>query len=470
MKNFYNIPFDKAKDFIAKLDSNKKDELCKKYQISESVISQNSKELLSVDEQLSDVVFDSDLYALGYVDNEYNNNNSSFECEYESNIDDIILFLQSLDDYDLEYIYNKYNTYNLYDIAVAITDYELENLGYGLNIEDKIEDTVDDTVDFVETFTYENPNLEYIDSLDFLDDINYYDIPYSIIDKDNFVFSVKSDVDYNKFKNCLDTNLVKYCEDIAKDDFGNTIFQVTPINIDETYSVKEKVVINSELNPALFNEDHTLKEDVKNQLLEYVNSFMDTIDIENMDIDVQDVALVGSNAGYLYTPESDIDIHIISDKPLDEVQFEELKDKFDLYEDTNPLLIDDTYKVELGIEDNYNIVMDNKDPRRYSLLTDEWINDSDKNEEYRQDDLVDVSGYEDIVKEYSDKIDDIVDNDYFSDAVELKDELRRNRSRDLAEVGALSYGNVVFKELRNNGKYEKLRNYILTKEEERFTK
>ena len=173
--------------------------------------------------------------------------------------------------------------------------------------------------------------------------------------------------------------------------------------------------------------------------------------------------MIGSNAGYLYTPESDIDIHILSAKQIEIEVAENLFDECDIYEAENPLQIGE-YNVELGIEDGYDILVDNKEQRKYSLINDDWVNNSDEFENFKPEDIDKVEGYEEIVNEYTDKINNAVDNDEYNQALLLKQEIRQNRSDDLANIGSLSMGNVVFKELRNNGSYGKLRTYILNKD------
>ena len=191
--------------------------------------------------------------------------------------------------------------------------------------------------------------------------------------------------------------------------------------------------------------------------------FKEHLQNKNIDVDYSDIQLIGSNAGYLYSPESDIDIHIIWSYPLFKDAFEQLQQEIKMFKLDNTLNIGD-YPVEINVEDGQNMQSSSK--RRYSLIEDDWVDNSDEEEEYKQDDINLVSGYEDIVTDYANKIDNVVDNDLYSDALALKTEIRKNRSDDLANEGSLSMGNVVFKELRNNGAYGKLRTYIKDKEVE----
>lgn len=410
-------------------------------------------------QQLADTISDDDLSAYGFEPSDSEEDIEDEEIEdfnQYSDIDDIVLFLEKeLDDYDLKALMNKYDCYTVEDLAIVLTDAELESLGYA-DLE-SIEDEEDiNELEFDEIPCFGNC---YVEDLDYIEDVDK-SIPLMFIKStdDGDMFITDDDLDFNKIKESLDTNLVDTCEELGKDEDGHVVFNIKK----HEYPVDEEVVIETELNPNLFDSEHKLLPDVKEQLINYVDGFINQIDNEDIKINYSDIVLVGSNAGYLYTPESDIDIHIISDKQVDLDNAEELFNKFDLYEDENPLMIGNA-KVELGLEDGYDIALDNKDARRYSLLTDEWLNNSDKFEEFKPEDIHKVDGYEDIVNDYTEKINNVVDNDNYNEASILKQEIRQNRSDDLANIGSLSMGNVVFKELRNNGSYGKLRDYLLYK-------
>lgn len=414
---------------------------------------------------LAEIISDADLIALGYENLSVPKIETVDASEYHSSYNDVINFLETLDKYTLEELMYRYNTNKLEDLAVAMTDYELASLGF--NAEDKLHSRGVDVepvrTDINSDMILTDKAIEYSENLDYLEDVS--DVSYNILDEDSHIFGVKDELAFNHFKESLDPNLVELCEPIQEDlGLDCYAFQVTPRN----YPVQEEVIINDKLNPLIFDENNKIHEDVKNSLLNYVQAFIDKANDLDIDLGYSDIVLAGSNAGYLYTPESDIDVHIVSAEPINEDVFDKLKEEFDLFEAENPLVIKDEngneHKVELGIEDGYNIVMDNKDARRYSLLEDNWVDESDKFEVYTSADLSAVEGYEDVVEDYVNKINEVVDSDDYASAKALKQELRQNRSTDLANIGALSMGNVVFKELRNNGAYGKLREYLKSKE------
>lgn len=452
----FKIPYNKTIQFIDNLTKQQQNMLYNKYNVSESV---------NGVKELADIVSDQDLIDLGY--NDFGNDDDFTEVEedyineeeYDASIEDVINYLITLDEDMLLDLLHEYDAYSIEDLAIAITDTKLEQLGF--NCEEYEEEEYENIFSSSpeETINYIFGMLpEYEENFDFLEDIDS-DIPYYIIDPENLIFATDDEVDFQRFKECLDPNLVQYCECLTTESTPIK-FKITPYNYNQK-EISEEVVINDELNPLLFDENHKLKEDVKNQILEYIDGFSHLMQEKNILVDYTDINLIGSNAGYLYTPDSDIDIHLIWASPMDPDNFEQMRAEFTDYTLNNPLYIGNS-SIELNLEDGYNMQADSA--RRYSLLTDTWLDDSDKNEIYTVDDLAKVEGYEKIVDDLTQQIDDIVAADEYANAIALKQEIRKNRSEDLATQGSLSMGNVVFKELRNNGAYGKLRNYIKEKE------
>lgn len=454
----FKIPYSKTIQFIDSLTKQQQNMLYNKYNISESV---NSVK------ELADIVSDQDLIDLGYNDFDDDNFTETEEdCiseeEYDASIDDVIDYLITLDEDVLLDLLHEYDAYSIEDLAIAITDTKLEQLGFNCKKYNDDEEKYEDMSSSPEeTFDYIFGMLpEYEENFDFLEDIDS-DIPYYIIDSENLIFATDDEVDFQRFKECLDPNLVQYCECLTTESTP-VKFKITPFDYNQK-EISEEIVINDELNPLLFDENHKLKKDVKDQILEYVNNFSQLMQEKDIPVNYTDINLIGSNAGYLYTPDSDIDIHLIWASPMDPDNFEQMRAEFADYTLNNPLYIGNS-AIELNLEDGYNMQADSA--RRYSLLSDIWLDDSDKNEVYTIDDLAKVEGYEKIVDDLTQQINDIISADEYADAVALKQEIRKNRSEDLATQGSLSMGNVVFKELRNNGAYGKLRNYIKEKETE----
>lgn len=77
--------------------------------------------------------------------------------------------------------------------------------------------------------------------------------------------------------------------------------------------LNENIEKHDELNPKLWNEDHTLKEEVKEKINQIVDRFIDALKEDEIKIKVKDIRLVGSNCSYNYNDQSDLDVHIIAD-------------------------------------------------------------------------------------------------------------------------------------------------------------
>lgn len=444
--NNFQFPYEKVISFLNSLDEEQLKSLYDKYNTSDV-------------RQLADMVSDEDLLILGYNTTEDEQNDSIY-YQY-SDVDNVIKFLSTIDRDILEYYMNHYNCNELSDLALALTDSELSDLGYkGEIIDESLDDYDDELEDYGDNEEYYDMYSDYDENQDYLEDIPS-NIKYYVLDKNNHIYAVDTEYDYYNFKNNLDPLLIDSCEvcENYSDISNKVVFNVTP----HQYEISEEVVINDELNPEIFDSEHKMLPEVRDQILEYVNTFTEKMSQQDVNIDYTDVTLVGSNAGYLYTPTSDIDIHLISAYQIDLNDAENLFNEFDLFEAENPLFINNS-KVELGIEDGYDIIMNNKNARRYSLIDDVWVDNSDEFEVFKKEDINQVSGYEDAVQKYTDKINNVVDNDEYKEALLLKEEIRQNRSRDLAEIGSLSMGNVIFKELRNNGSYGKLKDYLKSKE------
>lgn len=82
--------------------------------------------------------------------------------------------------------------------------------------------------------------------------------------------------------------------------------------IKENLNLTEAVEKHENLNPKLFTKDEMLKDQVHDKMLEIVEEFLKNLKEQDIKIKVKDILLVGSNANYNYTKDSDIDLHIIT--------------------------------------------------------------------------------------------------------------------------------------------------------------
>ena len=200
------------------------------------------------------------------------------------------------------------------------------------------------------------------------------------------------------------------------------------------------------LNSKLWNDNRELIPEVKEHLLKIVDEFLDHFTIE---IDVQDINIIGSNAGYNYKSKSDIDLHILTDYteyPADVDIIDELFNaKKNNFNNNYDITIKDL-PVELYIEDVNNKAESNG---RYSIMTDEWLQEP----EYIEEPPVN----QEMVKEWSNKIEDTIKTNDPDKINALIDDIWDNRKEDVKENGFVGEFNLVFKNLRAKGLLDKLR-------------
>lgn len=209
----------------------------------------------------------------------------------------------------------------------------------------------------------------------------------------------------------------------------------------------EKYEIHNELNPVLFNKNKTLKPEVLDKLLDISNEFLEYIELP---LNIVDIEIVGSNADYSYNDQSDIDLHVIVNNEVNYVDPNVLRELYNLkkgsFNDKYDLSIYDI-PVELYIED---IKDSNATNGRYSILKNEWI----KEPEPLHYDLPDISKE---VLETEHLIADTILSEDEKAIIDLINKLYMDRKLGLAYEGEMSLGNLIFKELRNNGMIQELK-------------
>ena len=220
----------------------------------------------------------------------------------------------------------------------------------------------------------------------------------------------------------------------------------------------ETIEKHEDLNPALFDENGKLKPAVKDKVNEIVDEFLkDFVEVE-VELTVQDIILTGSNASYNYTKDSDLDIHIIADTS-------KISDTLNLHK-----VIYNAYKsafnrrfeielnkvpVEVYVETQDTPLVSNG---IYSVVKDEWIKEPTKEDIPEVDqDAIDKAfkPWEEKYKALVNKIngsttDETAIDTFINDLYDL-------RQKGLSTDGEYSIENLVFKEMRNNGYLDNLK-------------
>ena len=225
----------------------------------------------------------------------------------------------------------------------------------------------------------------------------------------------------------------------------------------------EKIIksfnVKKELNPKFWNDNKKLNPEVRERLLEIAEEFIGFLKVP---VVVDDILFIGSLTNYGWSDYSDIDLHI----SLDFNQFP--KDNLNLYEElfnvkkvifnSNHDITIFGYDVELYVEDSNKGSYSNG---VYSVLHDKC-----KIEPKKENVSIDKEVLRKKVKNWTSKIDTIIDNsdvENYEESIELldklKDTLGEYRTSGLKNKGEFSYENLVYKYLRRSGHLDKLRNF-----------
>lgn len=210
----------------------------------------------------------------------------------------------------------------------------------------------------------------------------------------------------------------------------------------------EKFEVHNNLNPMLWTKDGRLKEEIKEHLNAIVDEFIDYIEIP---IIIADIQLVGSNASFNYTNKSDIDLHIIAnfdfinaDETLLQALYDTKKAQFNSKYDISIKGMD----VELYVQNIKSGIVSNG---IYSLLNDQWIKFPQKIENVPQ---YNITKDVDILKN---KIEKALDTQNVEDIQNIINELYLLRKNSIAIEGEYGRGNQIFKEIRNLGLLQELK-------------
>ena len=203
--------------------------------------------------------------------------------------------------------------------------------------------------------------------------------------------------------------------------------------------LQEAIEVHDTLNPLLWNEDNTLKQDVFEKLSNIAQEFLKFIEIP---LNIVDIEIVGSNASYNYNEKSDIDLHIIVNSEVNYIEPTILRQ---LYNDRKGAFNRDYeleingLPVELYIED---VKDGNATNGRFSILKNEWV-------KFPEPITYEVPDISKDLNEMLDKCFKTLQSNNAEEVRTLINDIYMMRKLGLAEDGEASIGNLVFKELRN---------------------
>lgn len=218
--------------------------------------------------------------------------------------------------------------------------------------------------------------------------------------------------------------------------------------------MNESFELHDTLNQKLWTEENTLIPEVGDALRKIISEFLSNSEVLS-EKDVIDVELVGSNASYNYTNESDLDLHLVvnmedlsCDPELVQIACNAEKSSFNKNYDLSVKGIE----VELYVEDVKASTASNG---IYSLFKEKWIKFPEPIES------VDYS----TDTEFISKLDELVVevNQVLSSAsssFEIQDEINNlynTRRESIMSEGEYGFGNQLFKEIRSLGLLDDLK-------------
>ena len=239
-------------------------------------------------------------------------------------------------------------------------------------------------------------------------------------------------------------------------------------------------LIKDTLNLKIW-KDNKLDTKVRQKILDIVSEFTENLAIQ---ISVLDIYLLGSNASYNYTENSDLDIHIVTNFDMYDCNREILQAYFNSERSVFNKNYNITIKginVEIYVEDINASTISNG---IYSVKKDKWIVFPKK-----PDSIPEVNISKEI-KYYTNKINNIINiinnnnyniinnnyinlnninNNYINILNNIINRLYIIRKNSLLVDGEYGKGNLLFKALRANGTLDKLKDCLAEQKSKELT-
>jgi hypothetical protein len=235
------------------------------------------------------------------------------------------------------------------------------------------------------------------------------------------------------------------------------IKEITKVTASDRYVDLTGFKMQDDLNPKIWDKNQKLRPEIRKNLLKIADDYIESLEIENLDID--DVTFTGSLANYNWSQYSDVDLHILIDYkeiPVDETLVQDfLKSKSTAWNQNHDIKIYG-YDVELYVQD---ISEEHVSTGVYSILKNEWIVQPEKKVITVDDKNVRLKANR-IMDSIDDLYDEMKKSKNYDDVViksdKIKDKIKKMRQAGLDEAGEFSVENMVFKVLRRNGMLERL--------------
>lgn len=229
----------------------------------------------------------------------------------------------------------------------------------------------------------------------------------------------------------------------------------------EEVEVQEDIEKHDTLNPILFDGDK-LKPEVREKATEIADELLQMMKESGLDIKLHDLIITGSNASYNYTKDSDIDLHLVADMSgiddpagLYPILFDSFKSSFNRKFDIAFYDIPVEVYIESGSTPRVSKGV-------YSVYNDAWVKEP-KNEEIPE---VDNKAIDKALDPWIDRYKKLIkdtDEDSCTDSTPIENyinEIYELRQKGLSGDGEYSVENLVFKEVRNLGYLDRLKELL----------
>jgi hypothetical protein len=258
-------------------------------------------------------------------------------------------------------------------------------------------------------------------------------------------------IDSEGFASCLVSKPLKRGHCAAQHSaFGSQLNTPAQRNFDHSMSrsVLNHRLVHAELNPKIWDED-VLRPDVRTHLLDAAAAFINFVDIDGMP--VRDIVLAGSNCGFGYETDSDIDVHVVvpyaevGDYSLVSALFSAKKTLWTL----NHKVEIHGLPVELYVEDAEQPAISSG---VYSIRNNRWLHYPIHPTELPSQERIDRA-----VADWMSFADSALASDDPERIARVSAALKNFRAKSLDADGEFGLGNLVFKTLRSAGLLDKLR-------------
>jgi hypothetical protein len=218
------------------------------------------------------------------------------------------------------------------------------------------------------------------------------------------------------------------------------------------------------LNTKLWDGE-TLKPEVRAHCIKIAEKWKEFANIPPKS--TTDLIITGGNAGFWYTPYSDLDIHWIMhrrDFGGNPTLVEDyVLDKKNLFAKEHPNLKIYGYDVELYAQDVKTPFSQGQGV--YSILHDKWIQKPKKVQVDFDDPHIQMK-----VEHYMSRIDHMIMHSDTDAAFErIKEKFKNMRKTSIAKGGEFGQENLIFKELRNRGYLDKMNDFLHQRQDKRFS-